>query len=234
MRAWRRALRASGARLAAGGGGARPRDPGAAAARPSATAAADAGHGGLSRTLTLTLTLTLALTLTLTLTLALTPPHPEPKPKPKPKLQPKLSTPNPEQAQLHEAEAADLGPRECDVAEGPDPLWKQALTLTLTVTVTVTLTVTLTLPLTLTLTLTLTVTRRSGRWWASPSTARSSTCCSTCPPSGPTARRNGCSRGGRSFNLELTLNDGSTFEVCPCGPAPRRGSEIRFCIFSTF
>ena len=42
--------------------------------------------------------------------------------------------------------------------------------------------------------------RRSGRWWASPSTARSSTCCSTCPPSGPTARRSGCSRGGRSFN----------------------------------
>ena len=30
-------------------------------------------------------------------------------------------------AQLHEAEAADLGPRECDVDEGPDPLWKQAL-----------------------------------------------------------------------------------------------------------
>ena len=30
-------------------------------------------------------------------------------------------------AQLHEAEAADLPPRACDVDEGPDPLWKQAL-----------------------------------------------------------------------------------------------------------
>ena len=60
--------------------------------------------------------------------------------------------------------------------------------------------------------------RRSGRWWASPSMARSSTCCSTCPPSGPTARRSGCSRGGRSFNPQLCLRNRGTalpyFLVC--------------------
>ena len=32
-----------------------------------------------------------------------------------------------DQATREAAEAADLGPRECDVDEGPDPLWKQAL-----------------------------------------------------------------------------------------------------------